>query len=213
MQVFDYFYFRKTFASHNKLNEHLASKSHQTLLKNKENSGGSNIEEKEKRIKENPKNTLDNSSICVFCNETHKSLIENFEHMKKVHELDIPLVGFLKDIESCVTLMAKKIFTYKACLGCDNQNFDSTYALQNHIVMTIFINQIDKKHTYINLEDLEDHLYAFYDKTKLSAVKDNNIRLTQAFKILKFKLNLKRNVKSMMEDSDDEDINDDDEYI
>ena len=110
----------------------MASKSHQLSLKSKENS--SPLEEKEKRIKDNIKTTVDDSSICAFCNESHKSLNENIEHMKKVHELDIPLEGYLKDIEGCVRLIATKIFTYKSCLGCDNQNFDSIYSLQNHMV-------------------------------------------------------------------------------
>ena len=77
-------------------------------------------------------------NICVFCNELNPSILENFEHMKKVHGLDIPLESYLSDVESCIKLMAKKIFTYKACLGCDNQNFENVYSLQNHMVKTIF---------------------------------------------------------------------------
>jgi hypothetical protein len=170
-------------------------------VKSKENPSN---EDKEKRIKDNQKTTLDNINICVFCNEEKTSLNENYEHMKSVHNLDIPLEAFLKDIQGAINLIAKKIFTYKACLGCDSQNFETIWALQNHIVNIIY-KQIDSKHIYINLEDLEDHLCYFYDKDKLSQVKDNNIRLTKAYKILKFKLKLKRKepVKRIQEDDEE----------
>ena len=134
--------------------------------------------------------------------------------MKIVHHLDIPLESYLKDIESCVKLMAKKVFTYKACLGCDSQNFENVWSLQNHIVTRIYI-QIDKQHSYINLEDLEDHLYFYYDVSKLSEVKDNNIRLTKAYKILrlKLKLNRKEETKKIKEINDEEEEYDIDDSI
>ncbi len=123
---------RKPFASQNKLNEHLVSKTHLNTVKTKETSTG--LEGKEKRIKDNTKTTLDDVRICIFCNENFNSLEENYQHMKTIHHLDIPLEPYLKDIENCVKLMAKKVFTYKACLGCDNQNFENTWSLQNHMV-------------------------------------------------------------------------------
>jgi len=192
---------KKKFSTTNKLNEHFQSKSHLAAVKDKEN----NVvpEQRERRIKENTKTTLEDNNICIFCNEEQKSLKENFDHMKTVHSLDIPLESFLKNYESCIKLMATKVFTYKACIGCDAQSFENVYSLQNHM--------IDKKHIYVNLEDLEDHLYQFYDTEKLSAVKDNNIRLTKAFKILKYKLKLSKPQQTKKEESDEEEEFDDDE--
>lgn len=59
------------------------------------------------------------------------------------------------------------------------------------------------------MEDLEDHLINFYDVDKLSQVKDNNIRLTKAFKLLKMKLKFSKIKESEKENEDND--NDDEE--
>ena len=63
---------------------------------------------------------------------------------------------------------------------------------------------------------MEDHLYTLYDKNKLSEVKDSNIRLTKAFKILKIKLNLSKiddKKKDEVEEEEEEEFDDDDEPV
>jgi len=123
---------------------------------------------------------------------TNSSFQENLSHMKSAHNLIIPLEKYLTDYEKCFKLIAQKIFTYKACLGCDYQNFSTLISLQNHM--------IDTNHFYINDEDLEEHLSSFYDIKKLSQIDDIGIKLTKQYKILKLKLNIKSNNEEEEED-------------
>ena len=77
---------------------------------------------------------------------------------------------------------------------------------------------VDKDHTYVNLEDLEEYLYKYYDKKKLLAIKDRAIRKTKEFQILKIKLTKKDNEKKdddsweVVDDENDEKVDSDEDY-
>ncbi len=80
------------------------------------------------------KTTLDDDSICFFCNFHSKDLKENIIHMNSAHNFDVPFPKFLKDVKEFIKILSKKLFVYHSCLTCDIQNFMTNKALQNHMV-------------------------------------------------------------------------------
>jgi len=139
------------------------------------------IEKKISINKEDEKTTMDDITICLFCNRKNENLESNMIHMIETHKFDVPFIFCLKNPKGFLKLLAKKIFKFVACLTCDYQNFKNYKGLQNHMY--------DKMHTKINCEDLEEFLYKFYDKEKLLAIAEKEFRRMKEFKILKVKLN------------------------
>ena len=107
--------------------------------------------------------------------------------MIEKHKLDVPFLSCIKNYPGLVKLMAKKIFKYKACLTCDTQKFETYKSLQNHM--------IDKGHTTINNEDLDEFLFKYYDTKKLLSIKDISLRKMKEFKILSLRLKVAKNLK------------------
>lgn len=193
---------KKKFSSVQKYNEHIQSKAHiriESEMKEKEKETGSIITETQKG-KYGDKTTLDDETICLFCNIKHESLEKNIFHMVDIHKLDVPFLFCIENYHKLIELLAKKIFKHKACLTCDTQKFNSYYSLQSHM--------IDKAHTRISKEDLDEYLYKFYDMKKLLALKDTNVRKMEEFKVLslrhKVANRLKENKKKIKEEDDDE---------
>lgn len=180
---------RKTFSSSNKYNEHLSSKSHK---KTEEEIKSQPV--KPKVEKEEEKTTLEDLCVCLFCNKKLPDMEKNFLHMVDAHRLDIPFVYCIRNYKGLLKLLAKKIFTYNACLTCDSQNFKNHKSLQNHMV--------DKQHTYINMDDLDEFLYKFYDQAKILGIKEKELRMTKEFKLLKFKFKLKKKTNTKVEEEE-----------
>ena len=172
---------KKLYSSLIKLNEHNLSKAHKKAEETYKETPKDNTIIKEKKT-EDEKSTLDDITICLFCNSKNENLESNIKHMHETHQFDIPLPHCIKNWKGLIKLLAKKIFTYMACLTCDNQNFKNYKGLQNHM--------IDKIHTSINTDDLEEFLYKFYDKNKILSIKEREVRIMKEFKILKIKLNI-----------------------
>ena len=196
----------KKFNSRKKLDEHLISKTH---LKNRTKKEEDKKKEDEKEEKneistssqenkklEPEKTTLDDVTICLFCNKKNENLKENMYHMVQTHALDIPFVLYIKSYTDLLKLLAKKIFTYHACLSCDTQKFESIKSLQTHMIA--------KGHTKINDKDLDEFLFKYYDLKKLLSVKDKNIRRTKEFKILSIRARVAKELKEKNMDGDDE---------
>jgi pre-60S factor REI1 len=196
----------KKFNSRKKLDEHLASKTH---LKNKahkeeikkedekkEENNEISTSSKENKKTEPEKTTLDDVTICLFCNEKNENLKENMYHMVQKHKLDIPFVLYIKSYTDLLKLLAKKIFSYHACLTCDTQKFESIRSLQNHMLA--------KSHTSINDKDLDEFLFKYYDLKKLLSIKDKSIRRTKEFKILSLRARVAKELKEKNLDGDDE---------
>lgn len=176
---------RKTFASLNKFNEHSTSKTHK---KNEElfNQNKANEANNQTKVnKPNPEDeltTVDDIKICLFCNKKNENLEDNIIHMINTHKFEVPFLHCIKSYKGLLELIAKKIFKYGACLNCDAQKFKNHKALQNHMA--------DKQHTATNNEDLEEFLFKYYDKKKILAIKEKDLRRTKEFKILKVKLSV-----------------------
>ena len=190
----------KKFTNRKKLEEHLNSKNHkknETEKKEKEENKKKETEteinttsdkQEEKELKKEPeKTTIDDITICIFCNKKNENLEKNISHMVEIHKLDVPFLSCIKNYPGLVKLMAKKIFKYKACLTCDTQKFETYKSLQSHM--------IDKGHTRINNNDLDDFLFKYYDTKKLLSIKDISLRKMKEFKILSLRLKVAKNLK------------------
>ena len=182
----------KQFSSANKFNEHMSSRAHKKAVED--------AKSMPTKIKSTPKNpedertTKDDVTICLFCNKQSSSVENNIVHMIDEHKFDVPLIFCLKNPQGMLRLMAKKIVTYVACLTCDAHNFKNYKALQNHMM--------DKQHTRVNDEDLEEFLYKFYDKKSLLSIKDKNLKRLKEYKILKIKLKMKKIKKTKKKDEE-----------
>ena len=139
--------------------------------------------------------TKDDQSVCLFCNFKSENLDGNITHMVKIHKFEVPFPEYIKNLDEMIKLIIQKLFEYEACLSCDLQGFKNFKSLQNHM--------LDTNHTYVNHEDLEEFLYKYYDKKRLLAIKDNAVRKTKEFQILKAKL--KKKEEDEEEDSDYDD--------
>ena len=117
-------------------------------------------------------------------------------HMVKKHKLDIPFVLYIKSYTDLLKLLAKKIFSYHACLTCDTQKFESIRSLQSHMLA--------KSHTSINDKDLDEFLFKYYDLKKLLSIKDKSIRKTKEFKILSLRARVAKELKEKNLEGDDE---------
>jgi pre-60S factor REI1 len=164
------------------------------------------VEKKEKEIVY----TKDDQSVCLFCNEKSESLDDNILHMVRVHKFEVPFPQYIKNLKEMIKLIIQKLFDYGACLSCDLQGFKNYKSLQNHMV--------DKHHTYVNNEDLEEYLYKYYEKKKLLAITDRAMRRTKEFRILKIKLSKKKEDKEdegsweVVEDENEDKVDSDEDY-
>jgi len=70
---------------------------------------------------------------------------------------------------------------------------------------------IDKQHVGINDEDIEEHLYKFYDKILIEQIKDSNIKKSKTFKILKVKLSQGQKKLKVIKEKEIKKNNDEDE--
>ena len=197
----------KKFNSRKKLDEHLSSKTHLKNRTKKEEEkkkedqkekNGNEISTSSKEIKktEPDKTTLDDITICLFCNKKNENLKDNFYHMIQDHYLDIPFLLYIKNYTELLKLFAKKIFTYHACLTCDTQKFESIIYLQFHMLA--------KSHTKINDKDLDEFLFKYYDLKKLLSIKDKDRRRTKEFKLLTVRARVAKELKEKNLDGDDE---------
>lgn len=192
----------KKFTSHKKMQEHLKSKNHNKNLKIKEKQAEENKknpkneEEIIKKPKEPIKTTLDDNSICLFCNIKSNDLKQNFIHMVNTHNLNIPFIFYIKSYEDLIKLLSKKIFTYKACLSCDTQKFTTFRSLQAHM--------LDKAHTFINYKDLDEFLYKYYDYEKISKIKDKQKKKTKEYKVIILRAKVAKELKEKDIEGNDE---------
>ena len=123
--------------------------------------------------------------------------------MINIHHLDVPFIFAIKNYTALIKLMSKKIFTYRSCLTCDSQKFQSIKALQSHM--------LDKNHVSINDKDLDEYLYKYYNYKKLLSIKNMNIRKTKEFKIIFLRARVAKRLKEKDIDGNDEWVDVDEE--
>lgn len=176
----------KKFTTRKKLEEHYKSKAH---IKKENESKNNKIQEHKqtKKPTEKEATTLDDKTICLFCNKKTESLENNFIHMRDEHKLFIPLVFCIKNYNGLISILAQKIFTYNSCLFCDTQKFGHYKDLQKHM--------LDKGHTYINDTDLEDVLFKYYSKKKLRELKDSKWTKMKEYKILTLRIKVEEQLR------------------
>lgn len=191
----------KSFASSNKMTEHIASKTHklrkqsfdERVKKQKERSLSKNKDENNRS--ETPKKKTatakDNHLVCFVCNNDEStSITDTINHLKLAHNFEFPVSYCMKSFDKAIKLIITKIFKYGACLYCDSQKFPNPKAIQCHMR--------DTNHVRINFEDIIEHFYKFYDKTKLAAVTGVDRKLKE-FQLLKRMLLPKKGAKNKEE--------------
>jgi pre-60S factor REI1 len=99
------------------------------------------------------KDTIDNSSRCLFCNLVSPTIEVNILHMHTGHGLFIPDSDKLLDLGTFLGYLASIIFTYNTCLYCNTER-GSVEGIQTHMR--------DKGHCVINL-DADSELLEFWD--------------------------------------------------
>lgn len=170
----------KAFASINKLNEHLNSKSHKAnkvlheekLKKEREKIGDASPPAKPKQL-----TCIDNYLICFVCNDNESKTTDDvLAHLKEKHSFEFPVSQCLVKREKALKLIAKKIFKFGACLYCDSQKFPNPKAIQSHMR--------DTNHIKINYEDIIEHFYKHYDKNRIIAV-EGVARKSKEFQLIK----------------------------
>jgi len=120
------------------MSEHLKSKVHITNSKkfeeNQKKNPSANLNKQVATEKKEELTTIEDISVCLFCNIKNDSLENNIFHMLEVHKLEIPIRQAVKNSKGFLKILAEKVFKYKACIYCDAQNFNSYRSLQNHMV-------------------------------------------------------------------------------
>lgn len=206
----------KSFGSKDKYNEHIVSKSHkvkETLYQSKNKNTNEtcntvntnnviNVSTDKPAKVEKRLTAKDNYLICFVCNDSTSAKTDDLlQHLKEKHDFEFPAASCLAKPIKAIKLIVDKIFKYGACLYCDSQRFPSPKAIQNHMR--------DADHCKVNLEDLIEHFYRFYDKTKLKAAPERE-RNTKPFKLLK-RLLLPKNKKEIIEEEEVEEVEEIDE--
>jgi hypothetical protein len=123
--------------------------------------------------------------------------------MIKIHKFEVPFASYVKNVGGMMKVIIRKIFEYVACLSCDLQGFKSYRSLQNHM--------LDTQHTYVNIEDLEEFLYKYYDGKRLLAIEDKELRKTKEFKVLKLRLRRAKSTKKEVNEDGWETISEDED--
>lgn len=166
----------KSFASMNKLDEHLKTKSHKQREVEKKKSPQAKGESEEKEKKEPTKTPIDNYLICFVCNQQTSQIDDLICHLKDSHDFQFPISSCISNMIKPIKLIITKIFKYGACLYCDSQKFPSPKAILNHMK--------DKDHVKICYEDIIDHFYKYYDKEKILKY-DGEERRTKMYVLIK----------------------------
>lgn len=170
----------KSFASMNKLDEHLKTKSHkQREVEKKELS---QVKRDSEEKKEPTKTPIDNYLICFICNQQTSHIDDLMCHLKDNHHFQFPISSCISNMIKPIKLIITKIFKYGACLYCDSQKFPSPKAILNHMK--------DKDHVKICYEDIIDHFYKYYDKEKILKY-DGEERRTKMYVLIKRMINSK----------------------
>ncbi|EAR99051.2 C2H2 type zinc-finger protein (macronuclear) [Tetrahymena thermophila SB210] len=149
---------KKEFGSHQTYKQHLQSRKHQ------ENALNYKIEDKEIHLdfiqNEQKRTTLDDVSICLYCDKTNDDLNENIKHMERVHGFFICEEKYIKDLQGLVLFLAKQINEKLLCPYCENKNtkgFVDAEGVKKHMVQ--------KGHCFMNNEQFFDLYCEFYDFT------------------------------------------------
>ena len=114
-----------------------------------------------KHVKRNQVTTeqkaIDCDLTCLFCNLVSENIESNLKHMLQLHGFFIPNLECVKDLDSLLKYLHKKIRELYICLYCNHRkghNFNLTSSVQQHM--------IDKQHCFLNTDEDEEEFKRFY---------------------------------------------------
>jgi len=154
---------KKNFASKPTYKQHMESKKHQEALSSKSSSPQKegeieiSAEEKKPRVRIT---TMEDQSVCLFCNEKSSDVNENLVHMRLKHSFFVSDIKYVKDLNGLLKYLGEKIHRGCLCIFCENhhcKDFKSGDAVQCHM--------IDKGHCFMKTENFDEY-YKFYDFSK-----------------------------------------------
>lgn len=150
----------KSFASKQTYKQHLESNKHKENLKKFNKNGAVGIEKPAEEFKEQEegslRTSLEDQTVCLFCNKRNPDLNENLLHMRVSHSFFISELSHLKNLKGLLKHLAYKIHKKKTCFSC-GLDASTSEGIQHHM--------IDKGHVFMNTEDFGEYL-KFYDFTK-----------------------------------------------
>jgi len=150
----------KSFASKQTYKQHLESNKHKENLKKFNQNGAIGAEESAEKFKEQEegslRTSLEDQTVCLFCNKKNPDLDENLLHMRVAHSFFISEFSHLKNLKGLLKHLAYKIHKKRTCFSCGLEASTSE-GTQHHM--------IDKGHVFMNTEDFGEYL-VFYDFTK-----------------------------------------------
>ena len=100
---------------------------------------------------------VEHSITCLFCNLESENIEINIKHMLQVHGFFIPNLEEIKDIDSMLKYLHKKVRELLLCLYCNNRqghNFKSVQSVQQHM--------LNKQHCFLNTDEDEEEFKEFY---------------------------------------------------
>jgi len=166
----------KSFSSKATHKQHMESKKHQETVNNSPKKVQKNAEittENESPEEKKPKvkrlTTINDQSICLFCNEKSLDVNENLVHMRLQHSFFISDVKYLTDLNGLLKYLGEKIHRGCLCIYCENhqcKDFKSGEAVQNHMM--------DKGHCFMKSDEYDEY-HKFYDFKKSLEEKNNKM--------------------------------------
>jgi len=150
----------KSFASKQTYKQHLESNKHKENLKKFNKNGAVGLENQAEGFKEQEegslRTSLEDQTVCLFCNQKNPDLNENLLHMRVSHSFFISELSHLKNLKGLLKHLAYKIHKKRTCFTC---GFEASTGegTQHHM--------ISKGHVFMNTEDFGEYL-VFYDFTK-----------------------------------------------
>jgi len=151
----------KTFASKATHKQHVESKKHLDTVNNSPKKNGEIVIEKE--VEKKPRTrltTINDQSICLFCNEKSSDVDENLVHMRLQHSFFISDMKYVKNLNGLLKYLGEKIQKGCLCIYCENhhcKDFKSGEAVQNHMM--------DKGHCFMKTDDFDEY-HRYYDFSK-----------------------------------------------
>jgi len=153
----------KTFGAKNTYDQHLLSLKHKENAKRDEYRNGIVLEapvegqiEPQKLSAPKP-TTVDDQSICLFCNQKNQNVDENLIHMRMEHSFFISDIKYVTDLNGLLRYLGGKIHKGRICIYCENKHakdFKSGEAVQRHMV--------DKGHCFMKNEEYDEYV-KYYD--------------------------------------------------
>jgi pre-60S factor REI1 len=154
----------KSFGNKNTYDQHINSSKHKDTVKKiaSEQAKPSEIvlddsAQQIKASKEPVVTTIQDQSVCLFCNKKTGDIDANLMHMRIDHSFFVSEIKFVTDLKGLLKYLGEKIHKGCMCIHCENRHakdFKTGEAVQNHMM--------DKGHCFMKDDDYSEYI-KYYD--------------------------------------------------